>query len=191
MRKYEMRNILLLGVLLPGLLPGVAAAAACGDLSGHRVDGLVFDRAPVHQAIAETLKGTPYNVIHTAPQPAGLVNATGVSGPLNEVLPSLLDQFGLTHVRAGCDLTVLPREKRVLNLVSGDMLNEKLAGWLRDHGYTLFWDAPKYRVSGPLTVFKTVEEVLNDITAIMRANGVRLVVEIYDNRAVRVTEAKQ
>lgn len=185
-----MRNILLLGVLLPGLLPGVAAAT-CGDLSGHRVDGLVFDRAPVHQAIAETLKGTPYNVIHTAPQPVGLVNATGVSGPLDEVLPNLLDQFGLAYMQTGCDLTVLPLEKRALRLVSGDMLNEKLAGWLRDHGYTLFWDAPKYRVSGPLSVTKTVEGVLNDITSIMRANGVKLMAEIYDNRAVRVTEVKQ
>lgn len=183
-----MKNILLLGVLLPGLLPGVAAA--CGDLSGRRVDGLVFDGAPVHRAIAETLKGTPYNVIYTAPQPAGLVNATGVSGPLDEVLTSLLVKFSLAHMQEGCDLTILPREKRVLRLAAGDMPNVKLGEWLKAHGYTLFWDAPKYRVSGPLSITKSVDETLNDITSVMLANGVKLSVEIYTNRAVRVTEVK-
>lgn len=180
-----MKKILLLGTLLPGV------AVACSDLSEHRVDGLVFERLSVHQSIAETLKGTPYSVIYTTPQPAGLVNATGVSGPLNEVLPGLLNQFGLAHVRSGCDLTILPREKRTLHLASGDMLNVKLEGWLRDHGYNLFWDAPKFRVSGPLNITRTVDEVLNEITAIMRSNGVNLVAEIYANRAVRVTEVKQ
>lgn len=183
-----MKKILMFVAMLPAALPGVSVA--CSDLSTYRVDGLVFDQLPVHQAIAETLKGTPYSVTHTAPQPEGLVNATGVSGPLHQVLPSLLDQFSLSYVQNGCDLTVMPREKRILRLASGDMLNDKLAAWLKDHGYTLFWDAPKYRVSGPLNMMKSVDEVLKDITSVMEANGVKLVAEIYDNRAVRVTEVK-
>lgn len=183
-----MKKVLLLWALLLGAMPGFASA--CQDLSAIRVDGLVFNQLPVHQAIAETLKGTPYSVIHTSQQPAGLVNATGVSGPLNEVLPSLLDQFGLAYVQTDCELTILPREKRALRLVSGDMLNVKLEEWLKDHGYNLFWDAPKYRVSGPISMTKTVEEVLKDITSVMQANGVKLVAEIYANRAVRVKEVQ-
>ena len=179
-----MKKILLLGALLPGV------SFACDDLSAHRVDGLAFDQLPVRQAITETLKSTPYNVIHVAPEPVGLVDATGVSGPLNEVLPNLLDQFGLAFVQTGCDVRIMDREKRVLHLVSGDVLHEKLGAWLLDHGYTLFWDAPKYRVNGPLNTMKSVDEVLKDITTVMQANGVKLMVEIYDNRAVRVTEVK-
>lgn len=183
-----MKKILVLAAMLPAVLPGVSVA--CSDISSHRVDNLVFRQLPVHQAIAETMKGTPYSVIHTVPQPEGLVNATGVSGPLNQVLQNLLDQFSLSYVQNGCEITVLPKERRVLRLSPGDMLNEKLDIWLRDHGYSLFWDAPKYRVSGTLTLMKSVDEALKDVTSVMQDNGVKLVAEIYDNRAVRVTEVK-
>jgi hypothetical protein len=185
----KVKKILILGALLPAAVPGISMA--CSDLSTYRVDGLVFNQLPLRKAIEETLKGTPYSVIDTALQTDGLVSATGVSGPLDQVLADLLGQFSMSYVQNGCDLTVVSRGKQTLRLMPGDMLNEKLAEWLKAYGYSLFWDAPKYRVSGALSVTKSVEDVLKDIASVMNANGVKLVAEIYDNRAVRVTEVKQ
>jgi len=181
-----MKKILFLLAL--AAVPSVSRA--CSDLSAYRVDGLVFNQLPFHKALEETLKGTPYRVVHAEPQPDGLVSATGVSGTLDRVLADLLDQFALTYVQNGCELTVVSNERLTLQLMPGDMLHEKLADWLKVYGYSLVWEAPKYRVGGSLSLKKSVEEVLNDITSLMRSNGVMLVAEIYDNRAVRIKKIK-
>jgi len=175
--------------LLLAIIPGVSAA--CQDLSAYRVDKLVFNQLSLHKAVAETLKGTPYRVAYSSELHSdALVTATGVSGPLDRVLRDLLGQFSLSYVQNGCEVRIIPNEKRILNLVPGDMLNEKLGEWLKLYGYDLFWDAPKYRMNGSLSIMKSVDGALNDVIAFMKANGVKLAVEIYDNHAVRVTEVK-
>lgn len=173
---------------LAALLPGVSMA--CGDLSAYNVEALAFQQLPTHQAIAETVKGTPFRVVHVGNQPAGLVNAHDVSGKLDEVLASLLDQAGLVYAKNECELTIMPREKRVFSLAAGDMIHVRLGEWLKNHGYALYWDAPKYLASGALSVEGPLDETLNEIVSVMGANGVRLSAEIYENRAVRVMEAK-
>lgn len=177
-----MKKLLPLIAMLPGF------SYACADISSYSVDGLVFDKLTVHQAISETLKGTPYQVVHVAPEPPGLVNATGVKGGLDSVLPNLLGRFDLDYVQNGCEIRILQKSQRWLRLEAGDLLNVRLEDWLKNHGYTLFWEAPKYRVSGALTIVKPVDETLEEIMSLMRSNGVKLVTNIYDNRAVRVTE---
>lgn len=166
-------------------------SAACGDLSSYRVDGLAFERLTVNEAIAETLKNTPFSVTHMSPQPKGLVDATGVSGPLHHVLSNLLGRFSLSYTQNGCELMIMPSEKQMFRLEPGDMLNEKLDDWLKYHGYVLYWDAPKYRSNGQLSIMKPVDDVLKDVVNVMQSNGIRIVAEIYDNRTVRITEVKQ
>lgn len=173
---------------LAALLPGVSLA--CSDLSAYSVDGLSFQGLPAYQAIAETLKGTPLHVIYAGEPPAGLVNANGVSGKLDEVLPGLLDQFGLTYARNGCDISIMTHESRVFRLAAGDMIHVRLGEWLKKQGYALYWEAPKYQSSGALEMEKSLDDTLAEVVSIMGANGVKLSAEIYENRAVRVTEIK-
>lgn len=179
-----MKKILLLATLLPGV------SAACSDLSAYSVEALAFQQLPMRQAIAETLKGTPFRVIHVGEQPVGLVNAHDVSGKVDQVLTSLLDQAGLVYIKNDCELTIMPREDRIFRLSPGEMIHVRLGEWLKKRGLTLYWDAPKYQASGTLALEKSLEDTLSEVVAVMRANGVKLSAEIYENRAVRVMEVK-
>lgn len=180
-----MKKILL---LVATLLPGVSVA--CSDLSAYSVEALAFQQLPMPQAIAETLKGTPFRAVHVGEQPTELVNAHDVSGKLDEVLTSLLEQAGLVYVKNDCELTIMPREARVFRLSPGEMIHVRLGEWLKKRGHALYWDAPKYQASGTLVLEKSLDDTLSEVIAVMRANGVKLSAEIYENRAVRVMEVK-
>lgn len=173
---------------LAALLPGVSMA--CGDLSAYNVEALAFQQLPMHQAIAETVKGTPFRVVHVGGQPTALVNAHDVSGKLDGVLANLLDQAGLAYVKNKCELVITSRADRVFRLSPGEMIHVRLGEWLKKHGHALYWDAPKYQASGTLVLEKSLDDTLGEVVAVMRANGVKLSAEIYENRAVRVMEVK-
>jgi hypothetical protein len=79
---------------------------------------------------------------------------------------------------------------RALVMEPGDVISDKLSAWLGGYGYTLYWDAPKYRVKGPVNIMKSVDDTLKEIVSIMEANGVKLVAEVYTNGVVRVTGSK-
>lgn len=167
-----------------------AVSFACGDLSSYRVDGLEFKELPANQAIELTLKAAPYQVVYVGDPPTRLVSATGVTGTLEEVLPDLMNEIGLVYAKAGCTLTFTPRENRHFALAVGDMVDERLGEWLRKNGYTLYWEAGKWRSGGSISLDKTPEETLKDVVSFMRANGANISVEIFQNRAVRVVEDK-
>lgn len=179
-----LKRILPLAALLPGM------SFACSDLSAYGVEGLAFQHLPAYQAIAETLKGTPLHVIYAGEPPDGLVNANDVSGKLDEVLPGLLGQLGLTYVKNGCDISIMSHESRVFRLAPGDMIHVRLGEWLKNQGYTLYWEAPKYQASGTLALEKSLDDTLAEVVSLMGANGMKLSAEIYENRAVRITEIK-
>lgn len=179
-----MKKILILAAFLPG------AAFACADLSAYSVERLDFQQLPADQAISKTLKGTPFQVSYIGAPPTKQVNANGVSGTLDRVLPELSRQVGLVYTQTGCTLSFLPRENRVFSLAPGDMIHVRLSAWLEKNGYTLFWEAGKYQAGAAMTMDKPLEDTLKEVVSFMEGNGAKLAVEIYGNRMVRVMEVK-
>lgn len=179
----KMRKILSLAAFLPGV------ALACADLSTYSVH-LDFRQLPADKAIAETLKGTPFQISFAGALPDKRVNANGVSGTLDRVLPELARQFGLVYDQAGCALTFMPRENRVFSMAPGDLIDMRLAAWLEKNGYSMSWEAGKYRAGAGITLDAPLEDMLKEIVSFMKGNGVNLSVEIYSNRMVRVMEVK-
>ncbi len=179
-----MKRIPLFALLLPG------AAFACKDLPSYRVDGLSFQQLAVEQAVTKTLAGTPLRATYAGTLPAKLVNANDVSGPLDQVLTALAGQFDLAFAQDGCNVNFSTREVRVFSLSPNDMIHERLGAWLALNGYALSWEAAKYRAGAALTLERPLDEVLKEVASVMRANGVKLSIEIYANRMVRVAEDK-
>lgn len=179
-----MKRIPLFALLLPSV------AFACEDLPSYRVNGLSFQQLAAEQAVTQTLAGTPLVASFTGALPTKLVNANNVSGPLDQVLTALAGQFDMTYAQEGCALNFTTRAARVFSLSQNDMIHDRLGEWLSLNGYSLSWEAAKYRAGAAIALERPLDDVLREVASVMRANGVKISIEIYANRMVRVTENK-
>lgn len=178
--------------ILPLLLaaPCFAFAATCDDLSAYSVDGITFKEQTAGQAITQLLKSTPYSVSFQGAAPTGLVNAEDIAGSVSEVLSDLAAELELTYSISDCSVTIARKATRNFTVTQGQNLDIALGSWLKMNGYTLSWEAPQVLAGGSLSLSKSVEDILQDVVDLMKANGIAIEVKIYENNAIRVVEVK-
>lgn len=94
------------------------------------------------------------------------------------------------------DLPIAPMPKAAppvdlsFTINQGELLSEKTKEWAAKHGYTMTWLASDFRSTSALNLSRSFDDTLEDLSEAMKRNGVHLVFEIFQNKAVRVTEIK-
>lgn len=94
------------------------------------------------------------------------------------------------------DLPIAPIAKAApavdlsFSIAQGELLSEKMKEWAGRNGYVMTWMASDFRSTSSLKLSRPFDDTLEDISEAMKRNGVHLVFEIFQNKAVRVTEIK-
>jgi hypothetical protein len=181
---------LLIAILSSLSLTFPGMSVACQKVSSYVVETpLEFDQLRVDQALYRTLEqisGTPFESVFMSEIPAKRISAREVSGPLDQVLTELAKHAGLVFEQSGCRLFFVLREHQALNIKAGELIHTQLAQWLQKNGYSLVWEAQKYRAEAALNLDGPIEATIREVISVMQKNGVGLIVDIYANRLVRI-----
>jgi hypothetical protein len=180
----------MMGMVAMAALPSPVAAMPCQKVSSYVIETpLEFDQLRVDQALYKTMEqigAASFESVFLSGVPAKRISAREVSGPLDQVLTELARHAGLVFEQSGCKLFFVPREHQTLNLKAGELIHAQLSQWLQKNGYSLVWEAQKYRAEASLHLDGPVEDSIREVISVMQKNGVGLVVDIYANRLVRI-----
>lgn len=183
-------KILAISLLVAGFSGSALAGSACSNLGDYDVQKTSFSQMAANDAVSRILTGTPFQSIFSG-IPTKLISARDVSGPLDQVLDALSDQAGVTYSLNRCVLTFAPIPPKVdksLVIRAGDVLSERLRLWALANSYTLVWEAQAYQAGGDLSLNDDVGKTLDAVVAMMKINGIKLDVTIYENYVIRVTQ---